>query len=81
MLGETVLIQDTVLNEFRALIRLSSFPDHFLYVSREVDGELIGLLDDAAETAQLYQQLETERGRIVFEFGLLYLVPTDVNGQ
>ena len=34
---------------------------------------MIGLLDDAAETAQLYQQLETERGRIVFEFGLLYL--------
>ena len=36
LLGETVLIQDTTLNEFRAIIRLTSFPDHFLYISREM---------------------------------------------
>ncbi len=37
-----------------------------------MDGDILGLLDDAAESAQLYRQLEAERGRIVFEFGLLY---------
>ncbi len=70
--GETAIIEDLEANEFRALLRLNAFPDRFLYISREVDGDILGLLDDAAVTAQLYRQLEAERGRLVFEFGLLY---------
>jgi two-component system, NtrC family, nitrogen regulation sensor histidine kinase NtrY len=42
-------------------------------VSRTVDGRILSLLDEAQETARLYIQLESERGRLVFEFGLLYL--------
>ena len=72
-LGETRIIEDLDADEFRALLRLDAFPDRFLYVSRTVDGDIMGLLDDAAESAQLYRQLEAERGRLVFEFGLLYL--------
>jgi len=68
-----LIIQDWDNNEFRALVRLSAFADRFLYVSREVDGEILSLLDDTKETVRLYQQLESERGRVLFEFGLLYL--------
>ncbi|AZQ67920.1 PAS domain-containing sensor histidine kinase [Silicimonas algicola] len=71
--GETAVVQDLATDELRALVRLDAFPDRFLYVSRAVDGRILGLLDEAAETAQLYNQLERERGRLVFEFGLLYL--------
>ena len=71
--GETVVVEDLSTNEFRALVRLTAFPDRYLYVSRDVDGRILGLLDEAEETAQLYTQLEAERGRVVFEFGLLYL--------
>ncbi|MGR3511579.1 MAG: ATP-binding protein [Paracoccaceae bacterium] len=71
--GETWVIEDLEVNEFRALVQLEGFVDRYLYVSRDVDGNILGLLDDAAETAQLYRQLEAERGRIVFDFGLLYL--------
>jgi len=71
--GRTVIIEDLTTNEFRALLRLTAFPDRYLYVSRDVDGRILGLLDEAEETAQLYTQLEQERGRLVFEFGLLYL--------
>jgi len=71
--GQTVIIEDLATNEFRALVRLTAFPDRYLYVSRDVDGRILGLLDEAEETAQLYTQLEAERGRVVFEFGLLYL--------
>lgn len=71
--GQTVIIEDLTTNEFRALLRLTAFPDRYLYVSRDVDGRILGLLDEAEETAQLYTQLEAERGRVVFEFGLLYL--------
>ena len=68
-----LIIQDWDNNEFRALVRLTAFADRFLYVSRVVDGEILNLLDDTKETVLLYQQLESERGRILFEFGLLYL--------
>ncbi len=68
-----LIIQDWNNNEFRALVRLEEFVDRFLYVSREVDGDILNLLDETKETALLYQQLEKERGRLLFEFGLLYL--------
>jgi two-component system nitrogen regulation sensor histidine kinase NtrY len=71
--GETVIIPDWENNEFRALLQLSAFPDHFLYVSREVDGEILGLLDETQETVLLYQQLEADRGSLLFEFALMYL--------
>ncbi|MEL6168438.1 MAG: PAS domain-containing sensor histidine kinase [Pseudomonadota bacterium] len=71
--GEIRLIEDLAHNEYRALAPLSAFTDRFLYVSRQVDGDILALLDDAQETATLYTQLENQRGRLVFEFGLLYL--------
>jgi two-component system, NtrC family, nitrogen regulation sensor histidine kinase NtrY len=71
--GETVVIEDWLNNEFRALVRLEAFPDRYLYVSREVDGQLLSLLDDTKQTVSLYQQLESERGRVLLNFGLLYL--------
>ncbi|WP_045390615.1 PAS domain-containing sensor histidine kinase [Falsirhodobacter sp. alg1] len=67
------LIQDWSNNEFRAIVRLDAFPDRFLYVSREVDGQILSLLDDTRETVRLYHQLEADRGRMLFEFALLYL--------
>ncbi len=71
--GELVIIQDWENNEFRALVELERFSDHFLFVSREVDGEILGLLDETQETVLLYQQLEKERGSLLFEFALIYL--------
>ncbi len=73
LVGEISVIQDWENDEFRALVVLRNYPDHLLYVSRKVDGELLALLDDTRETAGLYQQLESDRGRLLFEFGLLYL--------
>ena len=68
-----VIIEDLVGNEMRALIRLSSFSNHYLYLTREVDGSLLTLLEETTETAIYYNQLESERGRLLFDFGLLYL--------
>ena len=71
--GETVIIEDWENSEFRALLRLDAYPDRYLYVSREVDGQLLSLLDDTEETVVVYNQLERERGRRLFEFGVIYL--------
>ncbi len=71
--GNTVLIPDWANNEFRALIFLDAYTDRYLYVTREVDGSILSLLDETRETVQLYTQLESERGRLLFNFGLIYL--------
>lgn len=68
-----LVIRDWDNNEFRALLPLEEIPDRYLYVSRNVDGDILSLLDDTQETARFYQQREDERDRVLFEFGLLYL--------
>ncbi|MCC1482204.1 PAS domain-containing sensor histidine kinase [Roseibaca sp. Y0-43] len=69
----TVLIRDWPRNEFRAIVPLNDFFDRYLYVSRAVDGQILALLDETRETVAFYQQLEQDRGRILFQFGALYL--------
>jgi two-component system, NtrC family, nitrogen regulation sensor histidine kinase NtrY len=71
--GNTVLIPDWSNNEFRALVLLDTYTDRYLYVTRVVDGSILSLLDETQETVQLYNQLESERGRLLFNFGLIYL--------
>ncbi|MEM8571606.1 MAG: PAS domain-containing sensor histidine kinase [Pseudomonadota bacterium] len=71
--GEVVVIQDWENNEFRALLQLQGFADRYLYVSRSVDGEILSLLDDTQETVRFYQQIESDRGRLIVEFALTYL--------
>ncbi|WP_306151148.1 PAS domain-containing sensor histidine kinase [Roseovarius sp. MMSF_3281] len=68
-----IVIQDWDNNEFRALMPLREIPDRYLYVSRNVDGDILSLLDETKETAEFYKQRESERGRVLFEFGLLYI--------
>ncbi|MBI1418112.1 MAG: HAMP domain-containing protein [Limimaricola sp.] len=67
------IIEDWPNNEFRALIPLDAFTDRYLFVTRAVDGSILSLLDNTKQTVALYQQLEHDRGRILFEFGLIYL--------
>ncbi|WP_438959707.1 ATP-binding protein [Nereida sp.] len=67
------VIEDWGRDEFRALVPLANSLDRFVYISREVDGAILQLLDDTQQSAKLYQQLEQDRGRLLFEFGLLYL--------
>ena len=71
--GEVVVIEDWDQNEFRALAVIPAFANRFLYVSRDVDGEILKLLDQTKETISLYTDLEKERGQLLFEFALIYL--------
>ncbi|SDE58526.1 two-component system, NtrC family, nitrogen regulation sensor histidine kinase NtrY [Paracoccus isoporae] len=68
-----VLVEDWDQNAFRALVALPPLADRFLYVARDVDGRLLGLLDETRETIGEYRQLEQDRGRVLLEFSLVYL--------
>lgn len=67
------IIEDSENNEFRALIPMPGFQDRFVYVTRQVDGAILSLLDQTTETVALYEQLESDRGRLLLNFGLIYL--------
>ena len=71
--GELVVIEDWNNNEFRALVAIERLVDRYLYVSRSVDGNILALLDDTQENVRLYEQLEQDRGKLLFDFGVLYL--------
>ena len=68
-----VVIKDWPSNEFRAMRALDGFFDRYLYVARDVDGEILSLLDETRDTVMFYQQLERERGQLLFQFGAIYL--------
>ena len=67
------IIEDWGNDEFRALLPLDGFLNRYLFVTRAVDGKILSLLDETQATGELYRQLEADRGRLLFEFGLLYL--------
>nr|WP_282602483.1 ATP-binding protein [Paracoccus sp. PARArs4] len=68
-----VLIEDWDNDEFRALVALPPLADRYLYVTRDVDGDLLGLVDDTRATAGDYRQLEEMRSQVLLEFSLVYL--------
>lgn len=67
------LIEDWENDEFRALVALPPLADRYLYVTRDVDGELLGLVDETRATVGDYRQLEEMRSRVLLEFSLVYL--------
>jgi len=70
--GKPLVINDWENDELRVIVKLNLFYDRFLYVSRSVNGNFLQLLNETNETVRFYKQLESDRGRIIFDFGLLY---------
>ncbi len=70
---ELVIIEDWDNNEFRALLRLNGFVDRYVYISRKVDGKILSLLDETKETVAVYNQMERERDKLLFDLALIYL--------
>jgi len=70
--GDLFIIEVWPNNEFRGLIKLESFADKYLYISRVVDGNILNLLDKTMESAITYNTMEAQREKILWSYGLLY---------
>ena len=68
-----VIIKDWENNEFRAIKSLDSYKDKYLYVSRIVDGSILNLLDETQRTVKQYQQHESNRSMLLFDFAIIYV--------
>ncbi|MEM9370225.1 MAG: HAMP domain-containing protein, partial [Pseudomonadota bacterium] len=71
--GEMVLVDDNLNGEIRALVHLTRFADAYLYVTRDVQGEVLRLLDETRETVQFYEELEAERNKLLIGYAVRYL--------
>ena len=72
--GDIVVIDDNLNGEIRALVHLTNFTDAFLYVTRDVQGDVLRLLDEARETVQLYDRLEQDSDSLLISYALQYMV-------
>lgn len=72
--GEAHLAASTEDDQVQALVRLTSFGDAFLVVSRFVDPRVLDHLARAEAAARDYDNLETRRFTVQLTFALIYVI-------
>ena len=70
--GELVLLAPGEDPYIRALIKLTSFDGRYLYISRNVDADVIRQLEKARESKVEFDQLLNQRQGVQVTFGLMY---------
>jgi two-component system nitrogen regulation sensor histidine kinase NtrY len=70
--GEMVLLAPGEDPYIRALIKLTSFDGRYLYISRNVDADVIRQLEKARESKVEFDQLLNQRQGVQVTFGLMY---------
>lgn len=72
-LGDIVVFEDLEKSENRALVYLDATPDMYLYVSRNIDRDVLEVIERTAETVNNYRQFDESRGRVITSYALVYL--------
>jgi len=70
--GEVVIVGPGDGNVIRGLVKLPAFPDHFLYVYRLVDPDVISQLAKAQEEKAEYDRLLDQRAGVQITFALMF---------
>lgn len=72
--GEVVTLTAETDDRVRALVKLDSLVDTYLYVGRLVDPKVLQHMDRTRGAVQLYEQLEGKRSDLQITFALIFLV-------
>jgi two-component system nitrogen regulation sensor histidine kinase NtrY len=72
--GEVAILTADTEDRVRALVRLDSFTDSYLYVGRLVDPRVLAHMDDSRAAAQIYAELEGKRADLQISFALIFAV-------
>ncbi|NJO38224.1 MAG: HAMP domain-containing protein, partial [Rhizobiales bacterium] len=70
--GEEVILTNDTEDRVRALVRLNSFEDTYLYVGRFVDARVLGYLAQTREVVEEYRSLELRRSGIERAFAVIF---------
>lgn len=72
--GGVVILTADADDRVRALMRLNTFEDTYLYVGRLVDPRVLGHIDRTRSAVSLYQELEGKRSGLQLTFALIFAV-------
>ena len=74
--GFPVLITNNIKNKTSAMIKLNSLIDTYLFISRNVDQEIIRYLNETQQAVNFYYTVENKQLGIKITFAIIYILVT-----
>ena len=74
--GFPVLITNSIKNKTSAMIKLNSLIDTYLFISRNVDQEIIRYLNETQQAVDFYYTVENKQLGIKITFAIIYILVT-----
>jgi len=72
--GLPVLITNSIENKTSAMIKLNSLIDTYLFISRNVDPEIIKFLNETEKAVNFYYTIENKKTGIKITFAIIYIL-------
>ena len=72
--GKPVFITDNLENKTTVMIKLTSLVDTYLYISRNIDEEILRYLNETEEAVSFYYSVENSQTGIKVTFAIIYII-------
>ncbi len=72
--GKPVFITDNLDNKTTVMIKLNSLVDTYLYISRNIDPEILRYLNETEEAVSFYYSVENSQTGIKVTFAIIYII-------
>ena len=72
--GKPVFISDSLNNKTTVMTKLNSLVDTYLYISRNIDPEILRYLNETEEAVSFYYSVENSQTGIKVTFAIIYII-------
>ena len=72
--GSAVFISNNLANKTTAMIKLTSLVDTYLYISRNIDSEILRYLNETEQAVNFYYSVESSQTGIKITFAIIYII-------
>ena len=72
--GNVVSLSDTLENKTSVMLKLNSLVDTYLYISRNIDPEILRYFNETEEAVSFYYSVENSQTCIKITFAIIYII-------
>ena len=72
--GKPVFVSDSLQNKTTAMTKLDSLVDTYLYISRNIDSEILRYLNETEQAVNFYYSVENSQTGIKVTFAIIYII-------
>ena len=72
--GGPVFITENLANKTAAMLKLNSLVDTYLYISRDIDPEILRYLNETEQAVNFYYSIENSQTGIKITFAVIYII-------